>query len=151
MAEGLVFETSEEQADPFALAREVLAPYRQEKPDKIGIKGDLVMLSARQARMFGLVLHELATNAVKYGALAVENGKVQLDWQAAPGEKGGRSLMVIWEERDGPEITTPNRKGFGTRLLHDVVTNELDGAAELRYDPNGLCYRLSFPLETERS
>jgi two-component sensor histidine kinase len=61
----------------------------------------------------------------------------------------GRRLSLIWQEADGPEITSPDRKSFGTRLLEDVVAHELNGEAELIYERRGLCYRLEFPVDEE--
>lgn len=150
VAEGIVFESSGDRADPLALAREVLAPFRDDDPKKVTIDGVSVGLSARQARMFGLALHELATNAAKHGALGAPSGRVLLSWSLSPSGHVPRTLFVTWEEVDGPEIAAPNRKGFGTRLLQDVVTHELGGQAELIYEPRGLRYNLQFPLEDER-
>lgn len=147
VAEGLVFDSSDEKADPRVLAQEILAPYRQDDPDRVHIDGVAVGLSVRQARMFGLALHELATNAAKYGALSTAKGRVSLSWSLDATKGTAGSLSVEWQERDGPEITPPERKGFGSRLLQDVVTNELGGKAGLDYDTNGLRYYLVFPVE----
>jgi two-component sensor histidine kinase len=147
-AEGLVFDSDEGQADPLALAAQVLEPYRQDDPRKIAIEGTSSLgLSARQSRMFGLALHELATNAAKHGALSVASGRVCLDWHLETASEGSGRLSMTWREEDGPQITPPERKGFGTRLLEDVVAHELDGNAELHYEPRGLCYRLTFPVD----
>jgi two-component sensor histidine kinase len=149
-AEGLVFDSDEERADPLALAGEVLSPHRQDDPGKIIIDGVSVGLSARQARMFGLALHELATNAAKYGALGVPNGTVRLDWRLETGTGGADLLSLTWQEADGPEISAPERRGFGTRLLEDVVAHELGGEAKLHFEPHGLRYRLTFPVDGGR-
>ena len=145
-AESLVFESSDERADPLALAHEVLAPYRQDDPMKIAIEGASVRLPPKQARMFGLALHDLATNAAKHGAIGVAQGTVRLGWHLEE-VNGGRQLSLTWQEVDGPEITPPNRSGFGTRLLEDVVAYELRGKAELLYERRGLQYRLEFPVD----
>ena len=149
-AEGLVFENNDERADPLRLAHEVLAPYRQDDPDKIAIEGVSVGLSARQARMFGLALHELATNATKYGALGVASGTVRLEWHLEETNGTWSHLSMTWQEADGPEIIRPERKGFGTRLLEDVVAHELNGATDLIYDKRGLRYHLKFPVDAEQ-
>lgn len=134
--------------DPLALAHEVLAPYRQENPRKIAIEGVSFGLSPRQARMFGLALHELATNAAKHGAIGVAQGTVRLEWHLV--EVNGRhQLSMTWQEVDGPEITPPKRSGFGTRLLEDVVSHELRGEAELLYERRGLHDRLEFPVDEQ--
>ncbi len=146
-AEGLVFERSENHTDPMILAQEILEPHRHESPEKITIDGPPVQMSARQARMFGLALHELATNAAKYGALSVSGGVVHLAWRLDETAADRQRLVISWEEADGPEITPPERKGFGTRLLEDVVGHALDGEAELNYEPQGLRYYLKIPLD----
>jgi len=151
VAEGLVFASTDERVDPEVLAREVLAPYRQDGPARLVIDGVSVRLSARQARMFGLALHELATNAMKHGALGVPDGSVRLDWHIEDAEETQRRLSMTWQEANGPEITPPERKGFGTRLLEDVVAHELNGEAELDYARRGLTYRLRFQLEGDQS
>jgi len=146
-AESLVFEDSDERADPLTLANEVLAPYRLEDPERIVIEGTSVGLSHRQARMFGLALHELATNAAKHGALCVSNGSVRLHWHLEYLNRDKPRLSMTWQEMDGPEIVPPERKGFGTRLLQEVVSHELNGRAELVYEEKGLYYTLCFPVE----
>ena len=142
-AESLVFDSGDERAELTALAEEVLAPYRQDDLDKIAIEGASLGLPARRARMFGLALHELATNAAKHGALSVAPGRVRLDWRM---DDAGSRVSMTWRESNGPEITPPERQGFGTRLLEDVVAQELNGEAELIYEPDGLRYCLTFPL-----
>lgn len=144
-AEGLVFDSSNERVDLLALAQEVLAPHRLEDPGKIAVEGPSVSLSGRQARMFGLVLHELATNAAKHGALTHAGGTIQVDWCLETLSRDGTQISMTWQEQDGPAVTTPERKGFGTRLLQDVVPEELNGEAELVYKPEGLLYKLTFP------
>jgi two-component sensor histidine kinase len=149
-AEGLVFQSDDERVDPLRLAHEVLAPHRLDEWDRITIQGISVGLSARQARMFGLALHELATNAAKYGALGVPDGSVRLEWHLEQAGGNGSQLSLTWQEADGPEITPPERKGFGTRLLEDVVSHELNGEAKLIYEQCGLSYHLKFPVDSER-
>tara|TARA_R110002020_G_scaffold109430_15_gene253129 strand:+ start:21592 stop:22713 length:1122 start_codon:yes stop_codon:yes gene_type:complete len=143
-AESLVFESDREHTDPLILAEAVLAPHRQDDAGTITIEGSSVGLSARQARMFGLALHELATNAAKYGALSEAGGKVRLSWDLEKASRKQRRLSLTWQESDGPQITPPQRKGFGTRLLESVVARELNGEAKLTYEATGLRYTLSF-------
>jgi two-component sensor histidine kinase len=149
VAEGLVFESNEERADALTLADQVLAPHQQDDPGKLAVEGVSVRLSPRQARMFGLALHELATNAAKYGALGVAQGTARLHWRLEKAGGGGSQLSMTWQEADGPEIIPPERKGFGTRLLEDVVTHELNGDAELVFEQWGLRYHLKFPVDEE--
>ncbi|MGJ3263479.1 MAG: sensor histidine kinase [Salinarimonas sp.] len=149
-AEGLVFDSGRELADLSTLAQDVLAPHRQDRPERIFIEGQAIGLSQRQARMFGLALHELATNATKHGALSVVDGTVRISWSVHRLDADGSRLSLTWQEADGPDVTPPQRKGFGSRLLEDVVAHELDGEAQLVYRQSGLVYRISFPVSEDR-
>lgn len=143
-AESLVFERSDERVDLPTLAHKVLAAYRADNPRQVVIEGPPVTVSARQGRMFGLALHELATNAAKHGALGAPAGQVRVDWQVNQPNEHTREVSLTWQEADGPQVSPPTRKGFGTRLLQDVVAHELNGTAELVYDTSGLRYHVSF-------
>ena len=83
---------------------------------------------------------------MKYGALAVFTGKVSLRWEMLDGDR----LMLLWQERDGPAVEPPSRKGFGSRLITNSVTRQLDGQVELSFDREGLTCRMSFPLQAAR-
>lgn len=146
VSESLVFEDRGDSIDIGQIAAEILKPHRADRPDAVLIEGEAARLSARAGRMLGLALHELATNSVKYGALSVQQGRVRLKWTSGHGE-GGPQITMIWEDVDGPVVTPPERKGFGTRLLEDVMAAELQGSAELNYHPQGLSYRLTFPSD----
>lgn len=143
-AESLVLRERDDLGDARRIAEEILEPYRAQQPAAIELDGAAVQMSARKGRMFGLALHELATNAVKYGALSVPEGRVTLRWRLD--DEAGRTNLT-WEEADGPKISPPQRKGFGSRLLEDVVSHELGGNAELDFRPTGLVYKLSFPVD----
>ena len=144
-AESLVFQERSAVADPLRIAEEILEPYRADRPAVLRIEGNEVQLNARKGRMFGLALHELATNALKYGALSSPEGRVMLRWHVER-KKDGPVLVLSWEETDGPAVSSPVRKGFGSRLLEDVVGHELGGEAKLEFPASGLVYRLSFPV-----
>ena len=145
-AESLVFEENGEAADPRRIAEDILAPHRDDRPDAIAIDVPSVRLSARKGRMFGLALHELATNAAKYGALTVEEGTVRLEARVDDDADPPR-LIVRWQEFNGPRVAPPERRGFGTLLLERAVSREMEGEAELEYHPEGLIYRLTVPLD----
>ena len=144
-AETLMFEAAGKTVDPRRLAEAVLEPHRADRPEAVVIEGEPAQLDARDGRMLGLALHELATNAAKHGALSVPEGRVSVCWRLEATESGP-CLHLIWREADGPEVTPPERKGFGTRLLEDIVSHELDGSAKLSFEPEGLVYRLVFPV-----
>lgn len=144
VAESAVFETGGEQVDLGTMARDILAPFGLHDGDRITVHGDPVPLEPRQARMFGLALHELATNAVKYGALGQPAGRVRVDWTTHRNATR-RDLSMVWHETGGPDVTPPDRKGFGSRLLAEVVAHELQGEATLSFNPGGVHYSLTFP------
>jgi two-component sensor histidine kinase len=103
--------------------------------DRIELVGPPVALSPRVAQTLSLVIHELATNAFKYGALSVAEGRLAVQWQVA-----GNRLALDWIERGGPEVTAPKLTGFGSKLLRRGLAGE--GAVELNYDKEG--FRASF-------
>jgi len=144
-AESLVFEDNGDAADPRQIAEVILKPHRGNRSEKIVISGPAVRLPARKGRMLGLALHELATNAAKYGALTTPGGFVELKWRIKEDAEPPRFLLT-WEERGGPEVAQPDQKGFGTMLLERVVGSEMEGESELEYHPEGVIYRLSVPL-----
>jgi two-component sensor histidine kinase len=139
-AESLIFEDHGDAVDLQRIAQDILKPHRTGRRDAISLKGEPIVLPARKSRMLGLVIHELATNAAKYGALSARNGKVRLDWQSEP---SGR-VTLCWVEFDGPPVSAPTHKGFGSRLLEQVIKHELKGDAAISYPPTGLEYQLSF-------
>lgn len=106
--------------------------------ERITISGEPVEVGARAALSFTLVLHELATNAIKYGALSVPDGRVAVDWRMQACASGER-LVFAWTEEDGPPVAAPTRKGFGTRLI-DSMGRSFGGRSELRYPPDGVCW-----------
>lgn len=102
--------------------------------DRVILNGPSVPLGARAALSFSLVVHELMTNACKYGSLCVEAGHVELTWMIE-GSGQTASLIVRWRERGGPTVAAPSRKGFGSRLIRLGLTGT--GGTELRYEPDG--------------
>jgi two-component sensor histidine kinase len=116
------------------LAASLLAPYS----DRVTISGAEILLPPAAAISLTLALHELATNALKYGALSVAAGQVQLSWQASE-----TSLDLVWQERGGPPVEPPSRQGFGTRMIARGFAAERDGAAAIRFEPAGVRAELS--------
>ena len=140
----LLFESHWRGAELRALAG-ALQPFAGERAGAIEIDGAPVELNARQALSVSLVLHELATNAAKYGALSVAEGRVRLRWQLEQAEEG-RCVHLWWEERGGPPATAPQSTGFGTQLIRRAFGFELDGTADLAFEPEGLRLEATFPL-----
>ncbi|HXR87825.1 MAG TPA: chemotaxis protein CheB, partial [Stellaceae bacterium] len=129
-------------ADLAGLVRDQLAPYMGEGLERLRIEGDTVTLPPDLAMPFGLVLHELATNAAKYGALSRPSGKVELKWSVNSGSDHP-ALEFIWEERDGPVVRAPGKAGLGTRLIEGAIPN---AQVKREFLPEGLVCRLTVPL-----
>jgi PAS domain S-box-containing protein len=122
-----------------------LAPYIDAAADHVTIEGLNVAIAPRAAISFGLIAHELATNAAKYGALSQEGGRVAVRAIGRDIEKGG-AFVLEWRESGGPRVTPPERKGFG----HTVIARSLrysGGGAEFDFDPSGVVCRISIPSE----
>jgi two-component sensor histidine kinase len=129
-----------QDADLRVLAEDVLAPYRADH--RVTLDGETVMISARTAVSLSLVLHELATNAVKYGALSIPAGKLAVSWRRI----GPRLLVLEWQEADGPPVAPPTHKGFGVRFIAGAIGGELGGQVEHEFLSGGVRCRIEAPL-----
>jgi PAS domain S-box-containing protein len=135
-----------ERAHLDELLRQQLGPYPS---DQIRLDGPTVDLAPREALALGMVFHELATNAAKYGALSSPSGHVRVGWEVIPGG-AGEQLLMDWQESGGPAVVPPARHGFGTRMVQGAVMGELGGACELSFEPGGFRGKLSIPLDFGR-
>ena len=123
-----------------------MAAYRSADQDRIRIEGTPeVCLTAKATQTLAMALHELATNAAKYGALSAAEGRVRFSWQIEQPDEG-RRVRLRWEEYGGPPVTAPQSAGFGTQLIRRAFGFELDGTADLAFEPEGLRLEASFPL-----
>jgi two-component sensor histidine kinase len=95
-----------------------------------------------------MVLHELVTNAAKYGALSVSDGRVSVSWDHKLNGDTTATLMLVWREFDGPPVAAEVQSGYGTSLLLDLVPHELGGRVDLAFASGGLSCRIEIPLET---
>ncbi|UVC07604.1 PAS domain S-box protein [Rhizobium sp. TH2] len=121
-----------------------LQPYGDLDSGRFEISGESVVLEPRIAPVLGMVLHELATNAAKYGALSVLPGKVQLGWSVSDGKTP--RLRLRWREVGGPPVATPRVPGFGTRIIESSITRDLRGKVTFDFAPGGLDCQMEFPL-----
>jgi two-component sensor histidine kinase len=128
-----------------ALARKVLEPYMGKSDAVVLEDGPTVRLSPRQAMGLGMILHELATNALKYGALSVPEGRVTIVWKLEDDENGVPHVHLRWRESNGPRISPPASGGFGTQLIEFSAEQDLGGRVEPNYAPDGLVVTLVFP------
>jgi len=112
--------------------------------EQIAVSGPPVELSARQALGMSLAIHELATNAVKYGALSEQSGRVEVAWESGhPGTDA--PFRFRWAERGGPPVAPPERRGFGSVLIERILPQDFNGTARLEFEADGL----RFALETQ--
>lgn len=123
----------------------ILHPYRDGHGSNVAWSGPPVHLPPEIASSLSLVLHEMATNAVKYGALATATGKLLIDWDHE--RRGGRRhLRLRWREMGGPPMTAPSREGFGTSMIRQLIERQLGGAVNLDFAGEGLRWELELPL-----
>lgn len=102
------------------------------------ISGANIHLSPKAALVLNVALHELATNALKHGALSSDAGSILIEWWIGRRAPGNNRLLLTWKEKDGPSVLPPARKGFGSQMIEQCIAYELDGTASLRYSADGL-------------
>jgi two-component sensor histidine kinase len=134
-----------EGVDLAELVRSQLAPEATEA--NALIEGPTITLGVAAAQALAMVLHELATNAAKYGALSSPHGRVEVSWDD-PGlaERGGR-LALTWKEIGGPAVAEAPECRYGVSTVRDLVPRELGGSVELAFAPAGVCCKVQIPLE----
>jgi PAS domain S-box-containing protein len=113
--------------------------------NRFRIEGPDVHVAPSAALAFAMALHELSTNAAKYGALSTEHGHVVIVWELQ-GEGEDRRLALHWEESGGPPVKTPKRKGFGSRLIERALAAELRGNVRVAYEPSGVVCTIDAPM-----
>jgi len=124
----------------------VLHPYLLNNPERIRTFGPRVPLSPRAAVVLSMILHEMATNAAKYGALSNDTGKVVLDWEV-DSDDAGPLLRLIWTETGGPRVVAPLQRGFGSRLIERSARDQLGGEATVDFLPTGVVYTVICALK----
>ena len=118
-----------------------VTPYR-DHPGQLTILGDDLLVSPKPAVVLALAFHELAINALKYGALSAAGGHVDIGWSVANGDR----LDITWTEQGGPTVRPPERRGFGSRIVELALPNELSGEVDVDYRVEGLRCRIRAPL-----
>ena len=143
-AHGLLLDANWRSADLKTLIEQGVAIFRRADPGLVVVEGEPVEVTPKQALGLSFVLHELGTNAVKYGALSQAEGHVRVSWQVD--HELGRQVRLKWQERGGPRVEPPGETGFGTKLIERVCAYDLEGSVELDYAPEGLNCGVVFPL-----
>ena len=124
-----------------------VSPFRT-GDERIVIDGAAIRLSPKQALAIAMALHELGTNALKYGALSNDRGRVHIAWHGP--DSADRTLIeLVWQETGGPPVRPPARKGFGSRLLERNLARELGGPTVIEFLPAGVICRISLPVEQQ--
>jgi PAS domain S-box-containing protein len=127
------------------LVRSQLAYFDDLIGRRIKLEGPPLFISASAGQAIGMALHELATNAGKYGALSNDAGYVEIDWRIDCAEAGLETFAMSWREAGGPPVTAPERLGFGSAIIGSVAESSLDAKVGLAFPPSGLCWSLQCP------
>lgn len=143
-AHTLLSESRWQGADVGRLVMEEVAPYSGSDPARVQIHGGPVALSPERSQNLALVLHELATNSAKYGALSVPEGRLAIRWAIESG-----ALTLQWEETGGPPVIAPNAHGFGTKIINASIKGQVGGNVAWDWRPSGLHCTLQIPLGGE--
>lgn len=120
-------------------------PFIEGEGKRVSIKGPSIVLDEPATQSIGLALHELATNAAKYGALSVPEGRVAIEWAFDGGPNGAPSLLLKWRERNGPAVQEPTRKGFGHIVIERTLADSLQGKVQLDFAAKGLNWQAEIP------
>jgi two-component sensor histidine kinase len=124
-----------------SLVAEELAPYWMEGAPRADIIGPELVLPPRLAQAIAMVLHELITNSVKYGALSIPSGRLRVEWS-----RGETDLVLRWFDTDGPLVKPPQRHGFGTRVVNRVIETDLEGKLRFDWNPDGIACEIIVPV-----
>ncbi|WP_336488920.1 PAS domain-containing sensor histidine kinase [Methylobacterium nigriterrae] len=133
-----------ESAGIDAVIAGALSLHDDRQPGRFAIRGPAIEVGPKAALSLSLMMHELATNAAKYGALSVPEGRVMVDWEVA--EAAEPTVRLAWRERGGPPVSPPARKGFGSRLIERGLAGAVGGEVALAYEPAGVVCRVEAPL-----
>ena len=125
----------------------VVGPHLSRPEEQLGIEGEAITVSPRIALTMALVLHEMTTNATKYGALSLPEGRIEVGWQIERRPSKSPLLHIEWRERNGPPVEAPTRPGFGSRFIQGSVTAELRGSVRMDFNSDGLRCAIDIPLD----
>jgi len=144
-AQDVLIAGTAEEADILTVLASALEPHDDPQAERFRLRGPKLCLNARAAVSLSLLVHELATNALKYGALSAPQGYVELNWALTDIDQDP-CLVLGWSEHGGPLVVAPSRKGFGTRLITRGLAGDVGGNVRLDYAPTGVICTLTAPL-----
>ncbi len=128
------------------LIQHALEAFSNADASNVQIDGDDLLLPPRVATVMSMAIHELATNALKYGALSIPAGRLRVAWRTAVVSESVRSLHIHWQESGGPRVAPPTRRGFGRELIEGGITHECEGTVRLEFHPEGVQCTIDLPL-----
>ncbi len=138
---GALIESQGTGADLRRLVKDEIAAYCQDGDGRANLDGPALMLKSDTAQVMAMTFHELATNAAKYGALSVADGRVHVEWSRLADK-----LMLTWIETGGPSVTRPRHRGFGTRAMQRLISGQLNGEMRFDWRVEGLACEIKLPL-----
>ncbi|MGD9803721.1 MAG: sensor histidine kinase [Hyphomicrobiaceae bacterium] len=133
-----------------SLIRAQLAHFEDLVGERIILNGPPLRLAASAVQSIGMAVHELATNAVKHGALSDQQGRVDITWQIARNNRDERRFLMSWRESGGPRVDVPERRGFGSKVIKNMVELSLDGEVTLEFAPSGFTWQLDCSAQKVR-
>ena len=139
-----VFQAADEEVGIGEIVDLTFDPYRLPDQNRIVTGGPAIMLTRDAGTTLALCLHELATNAIKYGSLSIVEGSVSFQWSLSGSDPV--ELSMSWEERGGPVVVEPSRTGYGTRYVRAALGSLFGTKPEVSFDPAGLIYKVSGPV-----
>lgn len=131
-------------ADCRSLIESAVKAFQSKSLDQFKITGESILIASGPALSLSMVIHELCTNAVKYGALSVPSGRVSIEWEISNDDP--RRFILSWTETGGPIVQEPEKKSFGSRLIEQALPGQLRGEARLQFNPHGLACEVNIPL-----
>ncbi|MCC6321340.1 MAG: MASE1 domain-containing protein [Phycisphaerales bacterium] len=137
------------KTDLGTLITRTLLPHLTSDPSRIRVRGEPCEIPARAAGPLCMTLHELATNAIKHGALSVPDGEIVVEWIMRTSETGEPEVAISWAEHGGPPVREPQRTGFGVQLIRSEIAHDIRARVRLEFKPEGVWCELAVPLREE--
>ena len=131
-----------DSAELRTIVHQAISPFESVDLQRFVLTGPSIKLPPRQVLPLSMAIHELLTNALKYGALSAPFGRVSISWDLAA---DGNEVRLRWDEHGGPPVVPPTARGFGTRLIERGLAQELGGSVAIEFDPSGVTCAIAFP------